>query len=425
MRFETAPQLLQRYAQDEAAGVQPCLPCAVAFPETSEQVRMALDTARKNNWCVVPRGAGTGKAGGCVPVGPSLVLDFSKMNRILSVDAINRTARVQPGVVLAEFQAVLDEQGLFYPPDPNSLSRCTIGGNVATNAAGPSSLKYGPTRDYVLGLEVVLANGQIVRLGKETLKGVAGYDLVSLICGSEGTLALVTEIVLKVIPKVPVAQTLQLWFQSDESAMESVFQILRTGILPRVFEFADKLCGEGQASVLLELESEMPEASWRNLQGVVESEIALDEGNRRRIWSRRRQLSENLQRRAPHKLSEDIAIPLNRLPEFAKRFKHLGDSWGIETAIFGHVGEGNLHAQILSDSVLGPEKQAHILSELFKLTIELNGTISGEHGIGLVKKPYLPLEQSAVVIDLQRAIKKVFDPEQILNPAKIFEHGTQ
>ncbi len=408
---------LDKYSHDETPGITPVFPVGVFEPKTTQEVQEVVHYALQNKLAITARGAGTGKAGGCVPSPNSLVIDFSKMNQILDISPENLIAKVQPGVVPADLRQAVEAKNLFYPPDPNSLAWCTLGGNIATNAAGPSALKYGSTRDYVLGLEVVLANGEIMRLGKQTVKGVAGYDLVSLICGSEGTLALVTEITVKLLPKPRNLQTALLSFDSNEKALEAVNQILALGYLPKTLEYMDAACMQGKPALIVEYDG--PDDQMQEL-GAVNSQVAQDEKQRRAIWEHRRMMSERLKKRAKHKISEDIVVPRNQMLVFVHELEKLGVKHGVQTASFGHAGDGNLHAQILFDEDLEPQKTDEILRELFSLTIKLSGTISGEHGIGLAKKPYLHLEQSESLMALQKAIKQVWDPKNILNPGKIF-----
>jgi glycolate oxidase len=411
------PALLEACSHDETPGLERILPIGVVQPQSTQDVQEAVNMCIREGLFITARGAGTGKAGGCNPALNSIVIDFSRMNQILEINTENLTAKVQPGVVLENFKQAVEAQNLFYPPDPNSLKWCTLGGNIATNAAGPSALKYGSTRDYVLGLEVILANGEVMRLGKQTVKGVAGYDLVSLICGSEGTLALVTEITVKLLPKPRNLQTALLRFDSNEEALKAVSEILSRGYLPRTLEYMDEDCLQGKAALLIEYDGDDEQIES---VGAIETQVATDEKQRRAIWDQRRLMSESLKKRAKYKISEDIVVPRNQILEFACELKKLGVKHGVQTASFGHAGDGNLHAQILFDEDLNSQKIDCILHELFSLTVRLNGTISGEHGIGLAKKPYLPLEQSESVITLQKAIKKVWDPDGILNPGKIF-----
>lgn len=415
-RIVTDLKNLKHCSHDEAQGLEPVLPVGVIQPGSTLEVQAIARYAAQNQIALTPRGAGSGKAGGCVPAQNSLVIDFSKMNQILEISAENLTARVQPGVILEDFRVAVEALGLFYPPDPNSLAWCTLGGNVSTNAAGPSSLKYGSTRDYLLGLEVVLANGERMRLGKQTVKGVAGYDLVSLICGSEGTLALVTEITLQLLPKPRDLVTVLLRFDSNQQALETVNHILALGYLPKTLEYMDAVCMQGRPALIIELDG----GEDLGFLSGYDAQVALDEKQRREIWKHRRLMSETLKKRAQHKISEDIVVPRAHMLMFIQGLENLGKKHGVSTASFGHAGDGNLHAQILFDEDLESARTDLILRELFELAIRLNGTISGEHGIGLTKKNYLSLEQSPSLISLQKAIKKVWDPKNILNPDKIF-----
>lgn len=413
----TDPNSLARCSHDETQGLDTVLPVGIVQPKNTQDVQKIVQYALENQLTLVSRGAGTGKAGGCVPTPHSLVIDFSLMNQILEINSENLIAKIQPGVILKDLKEAANAKNLFYPPDPSSLMWCTLGGNISTNASGPSALKYGSTRDYILGLEVVLASGEIVRLGKQTVKGVAGYDLVSLVCGSEGTLALVTEITIQLLPKPKNLQTALLRFDTNENALKAVSQILALGYLPKTLEYMDATCMQGYPALMIEYDGEGEELY---VFGAIDSQIALDEKQRRAIWEHRRLMSEHLKKRAKHKISEDIVVPRNQLLVFMAEFEKLGAKHGVQTALFGHAGDGNLHAQILFDEDLVPQKIDQILRELFELTIKLNGTISGEHGIGLAKKAYLSLEQSQRVIALQKAIKQVWDPKNLLNPGKIF-----
>ncbi len=423
MKLLKDPAILEICSHDECPELSPVTPKGVFRPKTTAEVQEIVQYCRKNHLTITPRSGGTGKSGGCIPVPDSIVIDFSQMNQIIEIRPLDLTATIQPGVILGEFRTAVEEQGLFYPPDPNSMTWCTLGGNVATNAAGPSALKYGSTRDYVLGLEVVLASGEIMRLGKQTVKGVAGYDLVSLICGSEGTLALVTKITVKLLPKPIALETMMLRFESDTQALESVTQILGAGYLPKTIEYMDSLCMQGKPALIIECDGHDSESLLAAMQTMVskvkpsDSMIATSESQRRQIWDQRKAMSIHLKSRRKHKVSEDIVVPRSRILEFANNFTLIGKAHSVEIALFGHAGDGNLHAQLLFDEELDVSP---ILHDLFSLTIKLGGTISGEHGIGLQKKKYLSLEQNLGLIELQKNVKKLFDPENLLNKDKIF-----
>lgn len=425
-----SPELLERCSHDECYGLESVTPIAVIQPKSNLEVKEAVSYARENNLYLVPRGTGTGKAGGCTPINSnSLVIDFSKFNKIVEISPEDLTARVHPGVILADLRAELDKLNLFYPPDPSSWRWCTVGGTVATNAAGPSSLKYGCTRDYVLGLEIVTASGEILKIGKNTVKGVAGFDMASLVCGSEGTLALITEITLKVLPKPKAIQTALLEFASNTDAISSINKILSLGYLPKTLEYMDEACMQGKPAVILEFDGDNSDSLLESLSdcvqaleplGLLSSKVALSEKQRSEIWDKRYLMSRVLKSRFKHKLSEDIAVPRSKMLSFIEKLKKLGEKYEVETASFGHAGDGNLHAQVLFNQELSQKKIDQILGEICAVSIELNGTITGEHGIGIAKKAYLPMEQSQSVIFLQKLIKKAFDPEGILNPGKIF-----
>ena len=437
----TDEERLVPFSKDETHGLAPVMPCGVVKPENASQVSEILKLCVKHQTFLTPRGAGTGKSGGCVPVNGGWVMDFSRMNRILEIDAENLKAVVEPGVVLADLQAAVDGKNLFYPPDPASLTGCTLGGNVAENAGGPSALKYGVTKDYVLGLEVVLPTGEIVRMGKNTVKGVTGYDLTALMCGSEGTLGIVTQITLKLLPKPKTCQTALLIFETAVGAAKSVSAILAAGILPRSLEYVDQISlaagrhhevwkqfpSNAKAALIVEVDGDEEESVLNVLSKAVlvaesfdlqTSWVAQNQKERQAIWGARRILSESVKRLKKHKISEDIVVPRSRMAELVEKFEQWGKAHGLLTCAFGHAGDGNLHAQILFDDPSEQAKVEELLKTLFLETLALGGTLTGEHGIGVAKKPYLAMEQSRDLIALQWRIKKAFDPLGILNPGK-------
>ncbi len=436
----TAPDRLEQVSRDETHGLAPSLPDVLVQPKNHDEVVAIVKLCAKHNIPLTPRGGGTGKSGGAVPVRGGLVMGFERMNHILETDPKNLTARVEPGVILGDLQEQVDTLGLYYPPDPASLKWCTLGGNVAENAAGPSTLKYGTTRDYVLALQAVLANGDVVRTGKQTIKGVTGYDLTALLCGSEGTLAVITEITLKLLPKPQSTQTALLMFSTAQHASEAVTQILSGGILPRCIEFLDKISIEAlrrlktapytfatniEAALIIETDGDDPESVLAilsraaSLAQATQTVVAQNEKQRRDIWQTRHLLSEATKKLHKHKVSEDIVVPRTRIPEMLSALYAFGEKYGLATCAFGHAGDGNLHAQIMFDDARDQPKVDALLEELFRLTIQMGGTLTGEHGIGVAKMRYLPLEQSAELIELQKRIKHAFDPNGILNPGKI------
>jgi glycolate oxidase len=363
------------------------------------------------------------------------------MNRIISVSQDDLTAVCQPGVVTGDLMRAAEERGLFYPPDPNSWETCTLGGNVAENAGGPRALKYGVTGDYVLGMEWVMPIGEVLRVGRRTLKGVAGYDLVHLLVGSEGTLGVATEITLQLLPLPREVRTALALFGNVADAARAVTRVLSSGILPTSLELLDDVAvravdGRGfsfppgtGAAVIVEVDGDDPEPLLTQLsrlgeifarEGGTETLVAGDASQRDRLWAARRSISPALRALARHKLSEDIVVPRSKIPEVIARLKALGHELGLTVATYGHAGDGNLHANVLYD---GPHQRAAVdeaIARMMRVAVEAGGTITGEHGVGLSKRKYLGLEQSQELIALQRRIKALFDPRGLLNPGKIF-----
>ncbi len=437
------PDALLPYGADETPNLAPSLPDVVVRPQSAEQVAEVMRACAADGVYVTPRGAGTGKSGGCVPVHGGVVLALDRLARIQRVDAADGTCTVEPGVILETLQREVADQGLFYPPDPASLSSCTLGGNVAENAGGPRALKYGVTSNYVLGLELVLPTGERLRTGKGTTKGVAGYDLTSLVVGSEGTLAIITGITLKVLPSPRFVQTALAVFPSSEAAVRGVNGIFGAGVLPRTLEYLDRASlaavralkppyrfpDSAGAALIVETDGESEpgtlEALSRALEacgdaGATDTLLATDSRKQREIWESRRMLSEATRRIKGRKVSEDIVVPRSRIAEMVARTGALGEKHRLLTCSFGHAGDGNLHTQVLfeDDSEL-PRVEA-LLEDLFRATLELGGTITGEHGVGISKRRYLPLELSDEVLALSLRVKSAFDPAGILNPGKMF-----
>jgi glycolate oxidase len=370
------------------------------------------------------------------------VLSTEKMNRILEINREDLTVLVQPGVINGRLQRELERHGLFYPPDPSSLNFCTIGGNVAENAGGARALKYGVTRDYVIGLEAVLPDGRIITTGVKTAKGVVGYDLTRLLVGSEGTLAMITKIRLKVLPLPEDVITLLALFHELEPAGESVQRIIAEGILPRTLEFLDAetihavenyktigLPGGTEAMLLIELDgapsvitcdAERISAICEKLGG--EIIMAENESARMKLWEARRAISPALFHISPAKINEDIVVPRSRLAEMLRRLKMLSERTGIRIVSFGHAGDGNIHVNLMVDREKKKEyeKAQKLVEEIFRITLELGGTISGEHGIGLTKRHYISMEIHPAELEIMKKIKQAFDPKNLLNPGKIF-----
>ncbi len=432
-------QLLE-YGRDESdSGEFP--PDLVVFPESTAQVSSVLQACQRLRVPVTPCGARSGKSGGSLPLYGGVAMSLERMNRIKSISAEDLTAVLEPGVITGDLMKAVEARGLFYPPDPNSWEFCTMGGNVAENAGGPRALKYGVTRDYVIGLEWVLPDGAVLSVGRRTIKGVAGYDLVGLFVGSEGTLGVATEITVQLLPLPKLVRTALVLFSSVIDAANAVTAVLSGGILPRTLELLDDVAiravdGRGfsfpagaGAALIAEVDGNDEPGLFSELAalgGICEAHrsmevlVAQDESQREKIWAARRSLSTALRAVKRFKLSEDIAVPRSKIAETIAYLKDLGARLGLTIATYGHAGDGNLHANILFER---PEQRPAVddaIEQMLRFTVRLGGTITGEHGIGFSKRPYLPMEQSQELIDLQRRLKHFFDPSLILNPAKIF-----
>ncbi len=435
------PEKLEAYGRDESdLGVFP--PDVAVLVESAEDVRTVFAIASRHRVPVVPVAARSGKSGGSLALRGGIAVSTERMNRILEVSPGDLVARVEPGVILAALQAEVERHGLFYPPDPNSLELCTLGGNVAENAGGPRALKYGVTREYVLGLTVVVPTGEILRLGHRSIKGVAGYDLTGLLVGSEGTLGIVTEVMVKLLPRPRHVATALVAFASVDAAARAVTRILTSGVIPRCLELMDDVAlaaaaktspyrfpADAGAALILETDGNDEEQVFAELVRAAELVredasgdvvVAQGEAQRRDVWETRRYLSVNLKTLHPLKLSEDVAVPRSRIPEMVAAAKAIGVRHGFTVATYGHAGDGNLHCNVLFDH---PEERPRVdaaVGEILRAAVDLGGTITGEHGVGLAKRDFLEYEQGAEVVALERRIKAVFDPLGILNPGKIF-----
>ncbi len=427
------------YSRDESGcGEYP--PQAAVQARDASDVQKLLAYARARKIPVVPRGAGSGKSGGALAERGGVVLSLEKLDRIVEVSRADMVCVVEPGVILERLQAAVEAEGLFYPPDPNSQAICSIGGNLAHNAGGPRALKYGVTRDYVLGLKAVLPTGELIRTGHRSWKGVAGYDLTQLLVGSEGTLAVIVEATLKLIPLPRAVATLLAFFPDEDTAAQAVQRIFAAGLLPRACELLDGPTmqavsprapfkfPEGIGGALIVEHDGHGESAFEELarsgelcseSGAREVVAAQDDAQRRRIWETRRMISVALKSIRPHKISEDVAVPRGRLVELIGRVRQIGARHGLPTACYGHAGDGNLHVNLLFGSLEERARGRAAVEEVLQAAIDLGGTITGEHGVGLAKREFLAREQSREVIELQRRVKRAFDPDDLLNPGKI------
>ncbi len=418
-------------------------PDVVAYATTHAQVLETVRLCNRDNVPIVARGRGTGTTGGAIPVRGGLVLSLERMDRIVGMDAANRAMRVEPGAINQAIQDEAAKHGYFWPPDPTSGGYCTVGGNIALNAAGPRALKYGTTRENVLGLVAVTGKGDEIHAGTYTTKGVVGYDLTRLIVGSEGTLAIVTEATLKLTPLPESRRTLQAVYANVRAAAAAVARIMSQPVTPCALEFVDAAAIEmirdyskaelpEGAGALLMVELDGSEAA---MDAAVESVSTAARGagllnltaartreEAAALWATRKALSPALRTIAPNKLNEDVVVPVSRIPELIEGLENLSHEYRIPIVNFGHAGNGNIHVNLLYDTQ-NPEQEKNArpcLSRVFDLVLELGGTLSGEHGIGVEKRDYIDRAIDPVTLDLMRAIKRQFDPKGILNPDKVF-----
>ncbi len=441
----TAREDLMCYSYD-GTGME-YMPAAVAFPGSAAEICSIMELANQELFPVIPRGAGTGMTGGTLPVEGGLVLVMSRLNRILEIDAENQVAVVEPGVITGQFQAAVKEEGLFYPPDPASRDFCTMGGNVAECSGGPSAVKYGVTRDYVLGLEVVLPSGRPIHTGVRTAKGVVGYDLTRLFTGSEGTLGIITKIIVRLLALPTHKRTYLVLTDSLRQAAVLVSEILKSGILPNTLEYMDQtalhvvneylpleLAQNTRALLLIEVDGDekSTEEQGRKLlalladrqtyPGILEVRQARNEKEVNDLWKARRSISPATFKLRPHKISEDVVVPKTKIPQLVQFTEELSRELDIIILTFGHAGDGNIHVNIMVDKENQEEyrKGQTAKRRLFEHVMSLSGTLSGEHGIGITKAPFLALEIDEAALALMQKIKSVFDPNNILNPGKIF-----
>jgi glycolate oxidase len=368
---------------------------------------------------------------------------MSRFNRIIEIDRDNFIARVEPGVIVGDFHAAVEKEGLFYPPDPASSGFSTLGGNIAECSGGPRAVKYGVTKDYVLGLEAVIPTGEIIHVGVETTKGVVGYDLTKLLVGSEGTLAIITQMTLRLLPLPESVRTMTAIFGDMETAAATVSEIIKSGIIPRTVEYMDQAsiqCVENYlkaglpvsagALLIIEVDGTINDADLKLeklisvciKQGATKIESAKNPFEVSKLWAARRSINPALFQYGPHKINEDIVVPRSKIPDMVKKIKNLRESSGLVIASYGHAGDGNIHVNLMLDKQdkAAMEKAEKVIEELFDYTLKLRGTISGEHGVGITKSHYIHKEIGLTELTLMKKIKAIFDPKGILNPGKIF-----
>ena len=435
-----------KYAHDEVTEIQH-EPEAVVKASTTEQISRILKLANERNFPVTPRGAGQGLSCGAVPVCGGVVLTMEDMNRVLEIDEEDLMVTVEPGLITGELQRAVEAVGLFYPPDPASLDSCSIGGNVAENAGGPRAVKYGVTRDYVCGLEAVLPSGEIITLGGKMVKNVAGYDLIQLLVGSEGTLAVITKIILRLLPLPSVRVDLLAPFNSFGEASEAVKQIIKSRTVPAVIEFmgrdsimaVEKLTEtvipnhDAAAHLLITLDGndkDTVDAEYEKVgeicleNGATDVLVADTEKLRDKLWSARRLIIEALQHLSPEHImdTQDLVVPRAAIPELVARIEAIAKKHEMNIVCFGHSGDGNVHVNIIKDipDEEWDRKREPVAEAMYEAALSLGGSITGEHGIGLTRRKYLPLAVQEPAIAVMRKIREAFDPGNILNPGKIF-----
>jgi glycolate oxidase len=420
------------------------LPDAVVLPRSTDDVVKLMKYAHQHKIAVVPRGAGSGYTGGSLPVRGGIVVSFEQMTKVLELNKEKKYAIIEPGVVTQEFADYVNKFGLLYPPDPSSLKFSTLGGNVAECAGGLKGRKYGVTKNYVLGIEAVLSDGEVIKTGILDGGNGSSYDLTGLVIGSEGTLALVTKIALKLLDKPQYEETVLASFSRMEDAAEVVAAITASGVIPSILEFIDgdtlkcvleyvKLDNieKSEAVLLIEVDGNNKDEVQEELQRVLEIckekrarslDVAKTKEDKDKLWKVRRSISASLLRIAPTKVNEDICVPASKLPPMVQAIKEISKKNQVSINTFGHAGDGNLHVTFMCDSRNHEqmERVEKAVDELFRRTLDLGGTLSGEHGIGVTKAKYLEWEVGKEGIELMKRIKSAFDPEQIINPGKMF-----
>jgi glycolate oxidase len=422
---------------------QQFLPEVVVYPGSAEEISLIMKMANAERIPVFPRGAGSGFTGGSLPTRGGIVLSTERLDRIVEIDEENLVAVVQPGVVTEKFQQAVEKVGLFYPPDPASLKFSSLGGNVAECAGGPRCVKYGVTKDYIIGLEVVTPTGDIITTGGPTMKGVVGYDLTKLICGSEGTLGIISKIVIKLLPLPEAKKTMLVLFDSIDGAARAVSAIIGSKIIPTTLEFMDgrtidcvrqatdlDVPESARAVLIIEVDGDREFLDKQVAKiadiirplGVVETRVATTAEESEALWQIRRSVSASLRKVNPDKFNEDICVPRSKVPEMIRKVDAIAEKYQVPIVNFGHAGDGNIHVNIMIDKKQPGEleKAEKAIEEVFKGALELGGTMSGEHGVGIAKAPYIPLEISEKAAVYMKTIKQALDPNNILNPGKIF-----
>lgn len=431
---------LQAYCYD--ATRERYVPDCVIFPKNEDEICKILKYCNENRIAIIPRGAGSGFTGGALPSNGGVILAMEKyFNNILEIDKKNMIVRVQPGVVNKHLQDAVEKEGLFYPPDPASQEYSTIGGNVSENAGGMRAAKYGITKDYVMAIRAVLPNGKIIRAGKKTIKDVAGYNIAGILIASEGTLAVITEITLKLIAKPKLKKSAMGIFATIEDAMNAVYKTMASGVTPVAMEFLDNLSIRAVESkfnkglpinagaiLITEVDGNLNEEIMYQLDqieqkfkenGCIEFHIAKDDKEAADIWFARRNASQSINIYGKKKLNEDITVPRSKLPELLKKIDEIGKKYGFKIPCFGHTGDGNVHTNVMVEDLKDIDKGYEAIEEIFKIAVALEGTLSGEHGIGLSKAPFMHLAFTQAEMELFRSLKKAFDPNNILNPGKM------
>jgi glycolate oxidase len=444
--FHTDEERLEKYGRDETEDLL-YKPAVVLRPRTAEEISSILKICNRENIPVTPRGAGTGLSGGALPIYGGVCLSMERFNKILEIDERNLQATVEPGVINEEFQNAVKEKELFYPPDPASKGSCFLGGNLAHSSGGPKAVKYGTTRDYVLNMQLVLPTGEIIWTGANVLKYSTGYNLTQLMIGSEGTLGVITKIVFKLIPFPKNNIVLLVPFDSAEKACEAVSAVFREGITPSGMEFMERdaidwvrkfeadisidVPEHVQAHLLIEVDGNDMDVLYKDAEKISEVMGQFESGEilfadsaaqKEMLWKMRRKVAEAVKSNSVYK-EEDTVVPRAELPKLLKGVKAIGKKYGFKSVCYGHAGDGNLHVNIIkgdtSDEIWNNDLPKGI-AEIFELCVELGGTISGEHGIGLVQQPYMHIAIDEKRLELMRGIKQLFDPKLILNPGKIF-----